>query len=158
VIKKIESYSETLFHLINFRCQQFRESRSILKIDYDSFMIMSVIGAHYLKNNTLTASDWDTVWENTRSKKIEASYKLQKLTIYALANIMELPTETVRRKVEALKKKKFISKSNKLGLLPTEKIEEIMKPFATKELHALSKFLKALKKHKSLDQLLELKE
>ena len=158
MIKKNVSYSETLFHLINFRCQQFRESRSILKIDYDSFMIMSVIAAHYLKHNTLTASDWDTVWENTRSKKIEASYKLQKLTIYALANIMELPTETVRRKVEALKKKKFISHSHKLGLLPTEKIEEIMKPFATKELHALSKFLQALKKHKSLDQLLELKE
>ena len=158
MIKKIESYSETLFHLINFRCQQFRESRSMIKIDYDSFLIMSVIGAHYLKNNTSTGSDWDSVWETTRSKKIEASYKLQKLTIYALANIVELPKETVRRKVEALKKKKFISKSNKLGLLPTEKIEEIMKPFATKELHALSKFLKALKKHKSLDQLLELKE
>ena len=158
MIKKIESYSETLFHLINFRCQQFRESRSMIKIDYDSFMIMSVIGAHYLKNNTSTGSDWDSVWETTRSKKIEASYKLQKLTIYALANIVELPKETVRRKVEALKKKKFISHSHKLGLLPTEKIEEIMKPFATKELHALSKFLQALKKHKSLDQLLELKE
>ena len=113
---------------------------------------------HYLKNNTSTGSDWDSVWETTRSKKIEASYKLQKLTIYALANIVELPKETVRRKVEALKKKKFISHSHKLGLLPTEKIEEIMKPFATKELHALSKFLQALKKHKSLDQLLELKE
>ena len=158
MIKKIESYSETLFHLINFRCQQFRESRSMIKIDYDSFMIISVIGAHYLKNNTSEGSDWDTVWENTRSKKIEDSYKLQKLTIYALANIVELPKETVRRKVENLKKKKFISHSHKLGLLPTEKIEEIMKPFATKELHALSKFLQALKKHKSLDQLLELKD
>ena len=158
MIKKIESYSETLFHLINFRCQQFRESRSMIKIDYDSFMIISVIGAHYLKNNTSEGSDWDTVWENTRSKKIEDSYKLQKLTIYALANIVELPKETVRRKVENLKKKRFISHSHKLGLLPTEKIEEIMKPFATKELHALSKFLQALKKHKSLDQLLELKD
>ena len=158
MIKKIESYSETLFHLINFRCQQFRESRSMIKIDYDSFMIISVIGAHYLKNNTSDGSDWDTVWENTRSKKIEDSYKLQKLTIYALANIVELPKETVRRKVENLKKKRFISHSHKLGLLPTEKIEEIMKPFATKELHALSKFLQALKKHKSLDQLLELKD
>jgi len=158
VIKKIESYSETLFHLINFRCQQFRESRSMIKIDYDSFMIISVIGAHYLKNNTSEGSDWDTVWENTRSKKIEDNYKLQKLTIYALANIVELPKETVRRKVENLKKKKFISHSHKLGLLPTDKIEEIMKPFATKELNALSKFLQALKKHKSLDQLLELKD
>ena len=32
------------------------------------------------------------------------------------------------------------------------------KKFETIELHALSKFLQALKKHKSLDQLLELKD
>ena len=36
----------------------------------------------------------------------------------------------------------------------TEKIEELMKPFATKELKVLANFLQALKKNKSLDQLL----
>jgi len=41
--------------------------------------------------------------------------------------------------------------------LPTDKIESIMKPFAEKELVTLGKFLQQLKKHKSLDQLLNLK-
>ena len=152
--KKLDSYSETLFHLINFRCKQYRDSKSKLKMDYDSFIIISSIGAHYLKNNSYEGSDWDSVWEMTRSKKIEESYNKKKLTIFALSNIVGLPKETVRRKVEALKKRKLISHSTNIGLMPTEKIEELMKPFALSELKSLSKFLQALKKHKALDQLL----
>jgi len=42
----------------------------------------------------------------------------------------------------------LINHSSKLGLLPTNKSEEIMKPFATNELKSLSKFLQSLKKNK----------
>ena len=80
-----------------------------------------------------------------------------KLTISSVCLVTSLPKETVRRKIEALKKKKFITYSTKDGLLPTDKIEEAVKPFAEQELITLSKFLQALKKHKSLDPLLNLK-
>ena len=156
--KNLDSYSETLFHLINFRNRQFRDSRSMIGIDYESFIIISTIGAHYLTHNTKQGSNWDSVWENTRQKKIEEIYSKKKLTIFAVSNILNIPKETVRRKVDILKKKKLISHTTKLGLLPTEKIEEIMKPFAKQELATLAKFLQELKKHKALDQLLNLKE
>ena len=156
--KNLESYSETLFHLINFRNLQFRDSRKMIGIDYESFIIVSTIGSHYLTHNTKQGSNWDHVWENTRLKKIDEVYSKKKLTIFAVANILDIPKETVRRKIEILKKKKLISHSTKLGLLPTEKIEDIMKPFASRELLSLSKFLQALKKHKALDQLLNFKE
>ena len=156
--KNLDSYSETLFHLINFRNRQFRDSRSMIGIDYESFIIISTIGAHYLKHNTKHGSNWDSVWENTRQKKIEEIYSKKKLTIFAVSHILNIPKETVRRKVEILKKKKLISHSTKLGLLPTEKIEENMKPFAKQELNTLAKFLQELKKHKALDQLLNLKD
>ena len=156
--KNLDFYSETLFHLINFRNRQFRDSRSMIGIDYESFIITSTIGAHYLKHNTKQGSNWDSVWENTRQKKIEEIYSKKKLTIFAVSHILNIPKETVRRKVEILKKKRFISHSSKLGLLPTEKIEEIMKPFAKQELATLAKFLQELKKHKALDQLLNIKE
>ena len=128
----------------------------MLGIDYDSFMILSCIGSHYLVSNTAEGADWDEVWAQTRSKKMYEHWNKKKLTIFAVSNIMGLPKETTRRKIENLKKKKFISSSTRLGLFPTEKIEEIMKPYATKELKELSKFLQALKKHKSLDQILNL--
>ena len=156
--KNLEAYSETLFHLINFRNRQFRDSRAMIGIDYESFIIVSTIGAHYLSHNTAEGSNWDNVWERTRKKQMEEFYNKKKLTIFSVAHILDIPKETVRRKIEILKKKKFISNSSKLGLLPTDKIEEIMKPYATKELLSLAKFLQALKKHKTLDQLLNLKD
>ena len=154
MIKKVAAYSEILYHLINFRTEQFQQLKKMIGIDYDSFMILSVMGSHYLKHNNKLGEDWDTVWEDIRSSKIDELYSEQKLTIYAVANILNLPKETVRRKIELLKKKKLINHSTKQGLLPTNKTEELMKPFAGIELKTLSKFLKSLKKNGSLDVVL----
>ena len=154
MIKKVAAYSEILYHLINFRTEQFQQLKKMVGIDYDSFMILSVMGSHYLKHNNKLGADWDTVWEDIRTSKIEEFYSAKKLTIYAVANILNLPRETVRRKIELLKKKKLINHSTKLGLLPTNKTEELMKPFAGIELKTLSKFLKSLKKNGTLDAVL----
>ena len=158
MIKKVAAYSEILYHLINFRTEQFQQLKKMIGIDYDSFMILSVMGSHYLKHNNKLGEDWDTVWEDIRSSKIDELYSEQKLTIYAVANILNLPKETVRRKIELLKKKKLINHSTKQGLLPTNKTEELMKPFAEIELKTLSKFLKSLKKNGTLDAVLNFKD
>ena len=158
MIKKVAAYSEILYHLINFRTEQFQQLKKMIGIDYDSFMILSVMGSHYLKHNNKLGEDWDTVWEDIRSSKIDELYSEQKLTIYAVANILNLPKETVRRKIELLKKKKLINHSTKKGLLPTNKTEELMKPFAGIELKTLSKFLKNLKKNGTLDAVLNFKD
>ena len=156
--KKVAAYSEILYHLINFRTEQFQQLKKMVGIDYDSFMILSIMGSHYLKHNNKLGEDWDTVWEDIRSSKIDELYSEQKLTIYAVANILNLPKETVRRKIELLKKKKLINHSTKQGLLPTNKTEELMKPFAGIELKTLSKFLKSLKKNGTLDAVLNIRD
>ena len=158
MIKKVAAYSEILYHLINFRTEQFQQLKKVVGIDYDSFMILSVMGGHYLKHSDKLGSDWEAVWENLRTSEIEEFYIVRKLTIYAVANILNLPKETVRRKIELLKKKKLINHSTKLGLLPTNKTEELMKPFAGIELKTLSKFLKSLKKNGTLDAVLNFKD
>ena len=158
MIKKVAAYSEILYHLINFRTEQFQQLKKMVGIDYDSFMILSVMASHYLKHNNKLGSDWDTVWEDVRTSKIEEFYSAKKLTTYAVANILNLPRETVRRKIEILKKKKLINHSTSIGLLPTNKSEELMKPFAEIELKTLSKFLKSLKKNATLDAVLNIKD
>ena len=158
MINKIAAYSEILYHLINFRTEQFQQLKKMVGIDYDSFMILSVMGSHYLKHNNKLGADWDEVWEDIRTSKIEELYTSKRLTIFAVANILNLPRETVRRKIELLKKKKLINHSTKLGLLPTNKTEELMKPFAGIELKTLSKFLKSLKKNGTLDAVLNFKD
>ena len=156
--KKVAAYSETLYHLINFRTDQFQQLKKMLGIDYDSFMILSVMGAHYLKHSNKLGSDWEALWEDLRTSKIEYFYISRKLTIYAVSNILNLPKETVRRKKETLKKKKLINHSTTMGLLPTNKTEELMKPFAKIELKTLSKFLNSLKKNGTLDAVLNFKD
>ena len=105
MIKKVAAYSEILYHLINFRTEQFQQLKKMVGIDYDSFMILSVMGSHYLKHNNKLGADWDAVWEDIRTSKIEELYTSERLTIFAVANILNLPRETVRRKIELLKKK-----------------------------------------------------
>ena len=152
--KNLDKYGEILYHLINFRLEQYKDSKSMIGVDFDSFMIMSCIGSHYLRTKTKEGSNWDSIWEQTRTKIIDKHLNSKKLTIFAVSNLVNLPKETVRRKIEILKKKKLISHTTNEGLLPTEKTEELMKPFATKELKVLANFLKALKKNKTLEQLL----
>ena len=65
----------------------------MIGIDYESFIIISTIGAHYLKHNTKQGSNWDSVWENTRQKKIEEVYSKKKLTIFAVSHILNIPKE-----------------------------------------------------------------
>ena len=78
--KKLEAYSETLFHLINFRTEQFQQSKAMIGIDYDSFMILNVMASHYIKNNTKMGKNWDDVWESIRKSKINLiKNKLNKL-------------------------------------------------------------------------------
>ena len=84
----------------------------MLGIDYDSFMILSCVGSHYLANNTVEGSDWDQVWAQTRSRQMHEHWDKKKLTIFAISNIMSLPKETTRRKVEILKKKKIYKLHN----------------------------------------------
>ena len=156
--KKLEAYSETLFHLITFRYRQYVDSKSMIGIEYDTFMILSCIGAHHLTHNTSRGADWDSVWVQTRPKEMNEHYGRKKLTIFSVANIMQLPKETVRRKIEILKKKKLINHSTTIGLLPTNKTEDLMKPFAEIELKTLSKFLKSLKKNGTLDAVLNIRD
>ena len=51
--KILSAHNEALYHLINFRISQFTSSQNLLKMDYLSFMICSVVGNHILYKNML---------------------------------------------------------------------------------------------------------
>tara|TARA_B110000444_G_C18515875_1_gene444368 strand:- start:77 stop:571 length:495 start_codon:yes stop_codon:yes gene_type:complete len=155
--KILSTYHETLYHLIMFRINQFTTSRSVLKMDYDSFMICSAVASHInfqnlKKNNHL---DWDESWEMARSKSSKQIMKSEKLSIFALSNILAIPQESVRRKLIILEKKNFLQYTKKNGVCFGEKIELFL-PFAEKEMLSLSSFLKTLKKSGALEQLIQL--
>ena len=106
--KNLDRYGEILYHLINFRLEQFKDSKSMIGLDFETFMIMSCIGSHYIRTKTKEGSNWDSIWEQTRTKIIDKHLNSKKLTIFAVSNLLNLPKETVRRKIELLKKKKIV--------------------------------------------------
>ena len=106
--KFLSTYNETLYHLIMFRIHQFTSSKLMLKIDYESFMICSAVASHINYHNLKKDNklDWDESWAMARNKSAEQIIKSEKLTIFALSNILIIPKESVRRKVNILTKKK----------------------------------------------------
>ena len=142
-----------------FRIKQFTSSKTILKMDYESFMICSTVASHInfhniKKNNKF---DWDESWAMARSKSTEVIMKSEKLTIFAISQVLMIPKESVRRKINILTKKKILKFSTSIGVTFGDKID-IFRPFGSKEMVSLSNFLNSLKKSGALDQLLELKE
>jgi hypothetical protein len=157
--KVLSTYHETLYHLIMFRIKQFTSSKDMLKIDYESFMICSTVASHInyqnLKKNKHL--DWDESWAMARTKSTEVIMKSEKLSVFALSNILMIPKESVRRKINILTKKKILKYTTKSGVTFGDKIE-VFRPFGQTEMISLSNFLKTLKKSGALDQLLNLQE
>ena len=92
-----------------------------------------------------------------RNKSTEKIMKKEKLTMFAISNILKIPKESVRRKILILLKKNLLKHTTSQGVTFGEKIE-LFRPFGRDEMIALSKFLKILSKNGALTQLLELEE
>ena len=157
--KNLSTYHETLYHLIMFRIDQFTSSKELLKIDYESFMICSMVASHINFHNIKNKNnfDWYESWAMARKKSTQKIIRQEKLTIFAISNILKIPKESVRRKIIHLVKQKLLKQTTLEGVTFGEKVE-LFRPFGKKEMLGLSKLIKTLKKTGALNQLLELQE
>ena len=122
-------------------------------------MICSAVASHtnyqnMKKNNNY---DWNDSWAIARNKSTEKIMKKEKLTMFAISNILKIPKESVRRKILELAKKNLLKHRTSEGVTFGEKVE-LFRPFGKNEMIALSKFLKTLSKNGALTQLLDLEE
>ena len=158
--KILSAHNEALYHLINFRINQFTLSQKLLKMDYLSFMICSVVGTHILYKNLLKNKnvDWDEHWKIIRTESENTIKNKKKLSIFAISETLKIPKESVRRKLLKLVERKILKHSTSYGVIPGVNMADVIKPFARKEIIQLSGFLKALKKHKALEQVIDIKE
>ena len=151
-------FSNGLYNWMMFLMNFYSRVKNNLKIDFDSFMIMQLVVSDYLyKTNKVGIKNYQEL-KSTLKNHTDLFKEKRKVNIASIAEVLDLPRETVRRKIELLKKKKLINHSTKLGLLPTNKTEELMKPFAGIELKTLSKFLKSLKKNGTIDAVLNFRD
>ena len=138
------SYSWQTF-LIDF----YRRVKQYYNFDFDSFMIMIVTVSHITHENYKDDPGIDGTYEDfIKGFKDVApgSLSKRKLGINAISNILEMPEETTRRKIEKLIKQGLLKKSKSDGIILSESFVEKNFPFADQTAKNLGKLIRTFDK------------
>ena len=157
--KENQLISDILMHHIN----HYQEVKKIFKIDYDSQMILVTVYAHYLfytinplneKNSNLTLefNEIFQVIENLSNKNKKQKIKL---SLFSVSQILDMPKESVRRKVLRLCKKKYLKYSICDGLSMGDNYESTVRKIAPSDLSELAKVIKSVSDNGGIDQILK---
>ena len=150
-------FSEGLYHWVMFILSLYTRVRENLKIDFESFVILQVVVSHSLyelnKKGTKTFSELeDQITKITNMK----SNKNNKLTFASISEVLQLPRETVRRKVISLTKNNILSFNNSTGIKLGSAYKTIYKEFVSQTTLDLSSLLKKWEKSGALKNLLQI--
>ena len=148
-------FSKGLYHWIMFVIDFYSRVRSTLKMDIESFVILQVVVSHNLyelnKTGSKTYSEVEYEISNVGDGK-----KNRKLTFASIAEVLQLPRETVRRKVLRLSKINILQFSSAEGIKLGKEYKTIYKEFVTQTTTDISILIKKWKNSGALHKLLEM--
>ena len=152
-------FSQGLYHWVMFILTLYTRVRENLKIDFETFVILQVVVSHLLyqlnKSGTKTFSEIENQITNITQKKLKNN---SKLTIASIAEVIQLPRETVRRKVLGLSKNNILLGNTEHGIKLGPAYKTIYKEFVAQTTLDLSSLIKKWKKSGALEHLLEIEK
>ena len=112
-------FSNSFYHWVMFVLSLYTRVREKLNVDYESFVIIQVVVSHSLyeinkSGNRTFAELQEQMTRITQKKNISTN----KLTFASISEVLQLPRETVRRKVISLSKKEILTFSTYAGPCP----------------------------------------
>ena len=155
--------NEVVYHVLSHHIDHYLQVKKIFKIDYDSHMITITVFVHFLYG-TLNPShekyqyedlDWGEIFPLVKGLSIDKKKYLDKLSLFSLSEMLSMPKETVRRKVAALCKKKYLEYSTKYGVTIGDDWEQLAKKMAPIDLISISKAIKAIDKNGGVPKILK---
>ena len=148
-------FSKGLYHWIMFVIDFYSRVRSTLKMDIESFVILQVVVSHnlYELNKTGSKTYSEVEYEITN---IRENNKNRKLTFASIAEVLQLPRETVRRKVLQLCKIGILQFNSTEGIKLGTNYKSIYKEFVTQTTTDISVLIKKWKNSGALQKLLEM--
>ena len=150
-------FSQGLYHWVMFILSYYTRVKENLKIDFETFVILQVVVSHSLyqlnKSGTKTFAELEDQITNITQKKLRNS---SKLTFASIAEVLQLPRETVRRKVLNLNNRNILSSDAVDGIKLGHSYKTIYKEFVTQTTLDMSSLVKKWKKSGALETLLEL--
>ena len=154
---KAPMFSQGLYNWVMFILSFYTRVRENLKIDFETFVILQVVVSHSLyqlnKSGTKTFAELEDQITKITQKKLRNN---SKLTFASIAEVLQLPRETVRRKVLILTKKSILILDTIDGIKLGPSYKTIYKEFVTQTTLDMSSLVKKWKKSGALDTLLEL--
>ena len=150
-------FSQGLYHWVMFIISFYTRVRENLKIDFETFVILQVVVSHSLyqlnKSGAKTFAELEDQITNITQKKLRNN---SKLTFASIAEVLQLPRETVRRKVLILTKRNILLSNPSDGIKLGPNYKTIYKDFVSQTTLDISSLVKKWKKTGALETLLEL--
>ena len=163
---KDHNFSFGMYTFASFIIDYFARVKKNLKMDYDSFMIVQVVVTDVIyhanrkngnyknegnKNYMALESLWDDMINKYQNKstleilslpEMNSRAKNNRLSISSICLILNLPKETVRRKIKVLVRKKILLSSNKNGIIIGESYKKIFSDFVPTTVIQMSRMMK----------------
>ena len=155
--------NEVVYHVLSHHIDHYIQAKKIFKTDYDSHMITITVFAHFLYG-TLNPShekyqhedlEWGDMYPLVKGLSKSKKKYLDKLSLFSISQILDMPKETVRRKVDALCKTKQLEYSVKDGVTVGDNFELLAKKIAPNDLLSIDKAIKAITKNGGVSRILK---
>jgi len=148
-------FSNAMYNWMMFLINFYSRVKNNLKIDFDSFMIMQLVVSDYLyKTNKEGIKNYEEL-KSTLKNHTDLFKEKRKVNIASIAEVLDLPRETVRRKILHLSKIKLLDYS-KSGIGIGSEYKTVFNEFVSETVNKMSQLVKKWEGNGSLKELLEL--
>lgn len=150
-------FSEGLYDWSVFLTNFYIRIKEALNIDYESFMVLQITIGYYLntinKSGTSSIDDLSFRFEEIINEKTK---KNSRLSVTSISSALNLPRETVNRKIDSLIKKKLLAMNNNKSIILGTNYQKIFELFALETTHDLGKLITRWNNKDYLDRLISL--
>ena len=154
---EVPDFSVGMYQWSLFLINLFHRVKKNLKIDYDSFMIMHIVfGYHLNKMNKIDQQSFEQLsfkFENLVKENISST---EKLTVTSIALALDLPRETVKRKVDSLIELQILGFQSNKSIALGAKYKEMCDQFILESTHDIGKLLKRWESKDYINKLIKL--
>lgn len=150
-------FSAGLYDWSIFLTNFYLRVKQVLKIDYESFMILQITLGYYLNTiNKLGASSIDNLSFRFEEIINEKTKKNSRLSVTSISTALNLPRETVNRKIDSLMKRKLLVMDTNKSIFLGPDFQKIFGSFALETTHDLGKLITRWNNKDYLDRLIGL--
>ena len=150
-------FSKGLYEWIMFIISFYSRVRQTLKIDFETFIILQVVVSHSLYQVNKTGSkSYSEIKKHVEKLSMVKLKKNLKLTFASISDVIQLPRETVRRKVLELCKKNILIFNSENGIKLGLAYKTIYQEFVLQTTMDMSTLVKKWQNSGALEKLLKL--